>query len=128
MSCHDIGRGMASVGEKVLRLYDARKYDEETAKQLLLATIMGVNYCDGNSYEAAASLRCRCAQCLREVDDPERELVFGERVFQEYSGIYDADAPAGEDAEFVQSLYMKDKLLAPQLCHDCLRELKTDFS
>lgn len=27
MSCHDIGRGMASEGREVLRLYDKQKFD-----------------------------------------------------------------------------------------------------
>ena len=121
LSCHDIGRGMAAVGREVLRLYDEGKYDLATAKQLLLATLKGVNWCDGNSYEAAASLAFRCASCLKASDSPKRDLIFGERYFLNESGIYEEDGLDSEDAIFVQSLYMDDKLMAPQLCEECLK-------
>ena len=78
MSCHDIGRGMAYVGSEVLRLYDEGKFDTDTAKRLLWATLKGVHWCDGNESEAAQSLDGRCAHCLRKVELPETELVFGD--------------------------------------------------
>lgn len=126
MSCHDIGRGMASVGREVLRLYDEGRYDKDTAIQLIRATLKGVNWCDGNSYEAAASLSCRCAHCFRKVNTPKDDLVFGSRFFAEESEVYDYEELESEDAAFVHLLYMDDKLLAPQVCHDCLRLLQQE--
>lgn len=128
MSCHDIGRGMASVGREVLRLYDEGRYDKDTAIQLILATLKGVNWCDGNSYEAATSLSCRCAHCFQKVNTPKDDLIFGSRFFAEESEVYDDDIFESEDAVFVHSLYMKDKLLAPQVCHECLLLLKQEAS
>lgn len=116
MSCHDIGRGMAYVGSEVLRLYDEGKFDIDTAKQLLWATLKGVHWCDGNESEAAESLDGRCAHCLKRVDSPETELVF--------------DNPRGqadpEASDFVWKLWRDHdrKLLAPQVCHSCLDALR----
>ena len=128
MSCHDIGRGMASVGREVLRLYDKGRYDKDTAVQLIRVTLKGVNWCDGNSYEAATSLSCRCAYCFQRVDAPKDDLIFGSRFFAEESEVYDYDGFNGEDAAFVHSLYMEDKLLAPQVCHKYLLLLKQEAS
>lgn len=126
MSCHDIGRGMASVGREVLRLYDEGKYDRDTAKQLILATLNGVNWCDGNSYEAAVSLAFRCAHCLKKTEDPKNDLVISSTFFANASKIYEYDNLESEDAAFVEFLYMEDKLMAPQVCHDCLRLLRKE--
>ena len=126
MSCHDIGRGMAFVGREVLRLYDEGKYDAETTKQLLMTTIRGVNWCDGNSYEAAVSLAGRCAHCLRKAESPKEELVFSDSYFSRESEVYDYndDDFKSEDVLFVESLYQEDKIMAPILCHECLEKLR----
>lgn len=105
MSCHDIGRGMAYVGSEVLRLYDEGKFDTDTAKRLLWATLKGVHWCDGNESEAAQSLDGRCAHCLRKVELPETELVFGDSREQN-------DRAA---SDFVWSLDRDRKILAPQV-------------
>ena len=125
MSCHDIGRGMASVGREVLRLYDEQKFDIDTAKQLLWATIRGVNWCDGNGYEAAGSLECRCANCLKKVSSPKDELIFGSRYFAEVSGIAREEFPIEEEDQQIEKLYMKDVLMAPQVCRKCYQVLVT---
>lgn len=116
--CYDI--------REVLRLYDEGKYDRHTAKQLILATLKGVNWCDGNSYEAAVSLAFRCAHCLKKTENPKEDLIFTSRFFANTSDIYDYDDLESEDAAFVESLYMEDKFLAPQICHDCLRRLRLE--
>ena len=107
MSCHDIGWGMASVGREVLRLYDEQKFDLDTVKQLLLATIRGVNWCDGNSYEAAESLECRCANCLKKVPSPRDALIFGSQYFTGVSGLSREEFPADCEDWKVEELYIK---------------------
>lgn len=122
MSCHDIGRGMASVGRVVLALYDEGRYDLETAKKLLQATINGVNWCDGNYYEAEESLAGRCAVCLRKSNSPEIELVFGNRYSAKISGVSDV-----EEDEFVSKLYCDRKILTDILCKGCYAQLKKNL-
>ena len=69
MSCHDIGRGMNSVVEKIVELYDEGKYSMDTAKKLIVAARKGVHWCDGNEDEATASIRrCRCGRCLKKLN------------------------------------------------------------
>jgi hypothetical protein len=122
MSCHDIGRGMAAVGRVVLDLYDEGCYDLETAKKLLQATINGVNWCDGNYYEAEESLAGRCSVCLKKSNSPETELVFGNRYSAKISGVSDA-----EENEFVSKLYCDRKILTDILCRDCYEQLSKNF-
>ena len=52
MSCHDIGRGMNSVANVVLDLYESGQISKEGASRLVLACRKGVNWCDGNEGEA----------------------------------------------------------------------------
>lgn len=119
MSCHEIGKGMASVGEEILRLFDEQRYDVETARQLLQATIRGVSWCDGNKDEAEVSLVGRCACCLKKVDSPKDDLVFGDQYFAELSGVRMEDED--EDRQ-VLNLYMEEKILAPQICRACYKK------
>ena len=121
MSCHDIGRGMASVGEKVLTLYDSGRIDRDTPKELLEATIKGVNWCDGNEYEAEVSMAGRCAHCLEKATSPE-QLVFGNDYFADESFPGCSDRKESISTRFVKQLYSDRKLLAPSLCHKCLAE------
>lgn len=75
MSCHDIGRGMNSVVNVVVDLYDKKKIEKEVAKTLIMACRKGVHWCDGNEYEATESIRrCRCGKCLEVV--PEGNYLF----------------------------------------------------
>lgn len=122
MSCHEIGRGMASVGRVVLDLYDEGCYDLETAKRLLQATIKGVNWCDGNEYEAEESLAGRCAVCLKKSNSPETELVFGNRYSAKISGVSNA-----EEDEFVNKLYYDRQILTDILCKECYEQLKKNL-
>lgn len=65
MSCHSIGRGMASVAKVVLNEYDSGHIPYESAFRLLMACRDGVNWCDGNEYEATSDFEDRCGLCLR---------------------------------------------------------------
>jgi len=121
MSCHDIGRGMASVGRVVLDLYDKGRFDLNTAKELLEATIRGVNWCDGNDYEAAVSLAGRCAECLKKAQSPESDLIFGNSYFANKSGVDDV-----VKNEIVEKLYCDSKIMASILCKDCYAKLNEE--
>ena len=75
MSCHDIGRGMNSVVKVVIELFDSGKMELEATREIIAACRKGVNWCDGNEYEAIACIRrCRCGKCLRKV--PKDEYLF----------------------------------------------------
>lgn len=56
MSCHDVGRALNSVGAVVLGMYDKGRIPLEEARELLVATRLGVHWCDGNEYEAVDEL------------------------------------------------------------------------
>lgn len=70
MSCHDIGRGMNSVVDKVIVLLDDGYVSLEAARAIIAACRKGVYWCDGNEYEAVASIRrCRCGKCLKVIKE-----------------------------------------------------------
>jgi hypothetical protein len=52
MSCHDIGRGMASVAKVVISLYESKQIDKQAVIRLIHACRKGVHWCDGNEGEA----------------------------------------------------------------------------
>lgn len=69
MSCHDIGRGMNSVVKKVIFLLDNNKISTESAREIIAACRIGVNWCDGNEDEAVECIRkSRCGWCLRKIE------------------------------------------------------------
>ena len=52
MSCHNIGRGMASVAKVVINLYESNQINKGAAVRLIHACRKGVHWCDGNEDEA----------------------------------------------------------------------------
>ena len=69
MSCHDVGRALNSVGAVVLGMYDKGRIPLEEARELLVATRLGVHWCDGNEYEAVDELsKNHCGHCLRKLE------------------------------------------------------------
>lgn len=52
MSCHNIGRGMASVANVVIDLYEGNQISKDAAVRLIHACRRGVYWCDGNENEA----------------------------------------------------------------------------
>lgn len=52
MSCHDIGRGMASVAKVIINLYESNQINKGAAVRLIHACRKGVHWCDGNEGEA----------------------------------------------------------------------------
>lgn len=71
MSCHDIGRGMNSVANVVLDLYESGQINKESASRLVLAFREGVNWCDGNESETVADVveRGYCGLCFEKKPD-----------------------------------------------------------
>lgn len=68
MSCHDIGRGINTIVERIVELYDEGKYSTETARDLIATSRNGVHWCDGNEDEAVECIRrCRCGRCLKKM-------------------------------------------------------------
>ena len=89
MSCHYIGRGLDSVANVVLDLYESQQISKEGAVRLILACRKGVNWCDGNEGEAIAGTvkRGYCGLCFEKKENltnvfdnelrcPERDEVF----------------------------------------------------
>ena len=91
MSCHDVGRALNSVGAVVLGMYDKGRIPLEEARELLVATRLGVHWCDGNEYEAVDELsKNHCGHCLRklevgaplyDVDDVSRDVPDRYRMY-----------------------------------------------
>lgn len=66
MSCHDIGRGMDSVTQVVAEMYINGEITKDVAYRLFRALQKGVHWCDGNEYEATASIsNMLCGRCLK---------------------------------------------------------------
>ncbi len=73
MSCHDIGRGMNSVVRTTITLLDKDEISIEAAKEILWSCAKGVNWCDGNRYEAVDYIQgCRCGRCLKKLPKGEK--------------------------------------------------------
>ena len=90
MSCHDIGRGMDSVTQVVIKMYDAGEITIKTALKLFTALKKGVYWCDGNENEAVQSIfNCRCGNCLK-------KMKTGEKLFNIY------DSPSGIEKKFLR--------------------------
>ena len=58
MSCHDIGRGMASVANVIIELYEGGQIGKDAAIRLVCACRKGVHWCDGNEDEAMETGLC----------------------------------------------------------------------
>lgn len=69
MSCHNIGKGMNSVVEVVVDLFEHDKIDLNACKEIIRACKQGVYWCDGNSEEAIACINENyCGNCLKRID------------------------------------------------------------
>lgn len=66
MSCHNIGRALNQVQEKILELYEEKRYDLDTTKKLLAQSMDALWCCDGNPGEASLYLnRNYCSDCFK---------------------------------------------------------------
>lgn len=83
MSCHNIGRGMDSVTKVVAQMYINNEITKDVAFRLFKALRKGVNWCDGNEYEATESIsEVLCGRCLKQYSDGEKpvNLYYAEDV------------------------------------------------
>ncbi len=87
MSCHDIGRGMASVANVVIGLYEGNQIGKEAAVHLIRACRKGVHWCDGNEGEAVETVvkAGYCGLCFEKKESLSN--VFDNDI--EYPGTYD---------------------------------------
>ena len=105
MSCHDVGRAMNSVVKVAIELYDAEKIDKEATIKIIRACARGVNWCDGNEYEATDYIRrCRCGRCLKMVPK-------GEKLYSVWYVSHDVPKPYDIRKEF--------SLASDGLCMEC---------
>ncbi len=115
MSCHDIGRGLNSVVEVVITLYDEGKLDTETARVIIAACRKGVHWCDGNEGEAVMCLhKCRCGKCLKVVEKADELLPLWETSlsWREVSKIAERE---------------NDELAIEELCRTCFDEVLYEY-
>ncbi|MFI3213407.1 MAG: hypothetical protein R3Y24_08685 [Eubacteriales bacterium] len=74
MSCHNIGRGMDSVVQTVIGMYDNKELSLMATKKVIRSAREGVHWCDGNEYEAIDCIRgIRCGCCLENIEEVEEE-------------------------------------------------------
>lgn len=117
MSCHSIGHGMNSVVKKVLELYDSGEVGMDQTRTLIAACRKGVNYCDGNEYEATECMdSCRCGRCLK-------TFVKGERFFS----LYDVsdEISRRQMREIVNN--NNSPLATDSLCEECFDDVINTF-
>ena len=108
MSCHSIGRGLNSVMEVVVELYEEGKIPAEAVRLLGQQAMRAVNYCDGNADEAVEVLtESRCGRCLKKVAST-NELFNVYEVSYDSKRTYDQKDPMEVEP-----------LASPALCADC---------
>lgn len=79
MSCHDIGRGVDFIIEKVLDMYDHGKISKEATWEMLNTFPNAVNYCDGNIDEALDTMTyTHCSGCLKKYSEEENAVLFND--------------------------------------------------
>ncbi len=111
MSCHDIGRGMDSVTQVAIEMYDNGELNRNAALKLFTALKKGVNWCDGNEGEAVASIiYCRCGKCLR-------KMTTGEKFYD----IHDASMSVTGSSWDILKNY-KENYAGWYFCQDCFDE------
>lgn len=104
MSCHDIGRGMASVVDQVVEEYSNNKIELSPARRIIRSCVKGVRWCDGNDYEALQTIMDNtCGWCLRRMI-PRQDFLYD---------ITDVD----------ESFFEMEDLASSCVCEKCLAEL-----
>lgn len=114
MSCHDIGRALNSVQEKILELYEAKKLDKEITRELLLVSTKAVWWCDGNEYEATKTFDLSyCGNCLEQGAEGDYLYSLWEAdVKQDFSARY----------KFLSAFEKKHRLVGSYLCEKCFEK------
>lgn len=106
MSCHDIGRGMDSVAKVVASMYIKKEITKDVAIRLFKALRSGVNYCDGNEYEAVESLsELLCGCCLEQFTKTNAPLYIWDELDEYYSKFEKGEEISSEAALKCEDLY-----------------------
>lgn len=122
MSCHDIGRGLNTVVQVVMTLFDEGKVDLDAAREIVYACRKGVHWCDGNEYEALESIYTyRCGRCLERVE--KGGLLFDTNDFWRLSYRSDRDLPDGNKIRD----NCKIQLASHKLCRECFVRVVNDY-
>lgn len=67
MSCHEIGRGLSNVTERIFQMYDEGRIPKEAMYDILEAVKSGTYFCDGNTGETLEYVNSnRCILCLKQ--------------------------------------------------------------
>ena len=119
MSCHDIGRGMNSVIEVVIGLYDDGKISTESAGEIIKACRRGVHWCVGNEVEAVGALAfTRCGVCLKKIPEGKE--------------LYDLVDAYGVEVEHTdcEKIFQKAQyeLAYPSVCGKCMDKIITEWT
>lgn len=122
MSCHDIGRGLDTVVQVVMKLFDEGKVSLDAAREIVYTCRIGVHWCDGNEYEALDSIYTyRCGRCLGRVE--KGGLLFNTNDFLRLSYRNDRDLPKYEEITDEG----KVKLASHRLCRECFIREVNDY-
>lgn len=122
MSCHHIGKGLNTVVQVVMKLFDEGKISVDAAREIIYACRKGVHWCDGNEYEALESIYTyRCGLCLRIIE--KGDLLFDTNDFWSLSYKTGRDLP--KDYEITDK--GKVKLASHCLCRECFIQAINDY-
>lgn len=106
MSCHDIGRGMDSVTRVVAEMYINDEITKEVAFRLFRALRKGVNWCDGNEYEATASISgVLCGRCLKVFEDGDDVIEVWDTIADLHGKVYHSRDGGNKYVEQFEELY-----------------------
>ena len=92
MSCHDIGRAMNDIIMTIIDMYEDNLIEKDPAIKLIYTCRKGVNWCDGNEYEAIEDIvkSGYCGLCFEKTGDLtsvfENDLGYPEcyKVYESY--------------------------------------------
>ena len=111
MSCHDIGRGMNTVVYKTMGLYQSGKIEKQAAKEIIEKCRKGVNWCDGNEYEAIDCIEGRvCGYCMNIVNK-------NEKMYRLYDALY------WDTIKKIEAKISDEKLITFSYCKECFKNL-----
>lgn len=67
MSCHNIGMGINTITQVVIKMYEKKQMSKDAFLKIINACKKGVNWCDGNEGEAIIALMEAgyCGLCLQ---------------------------------------------------------------
>ena len=113
MSCHNIGRGIKTIINKIVALYEEGRYSADTARELIAAARRGVHWCDGNEDEAIDEIRrCYCGRCLKKMNK-------GAYLFS----VWEVSGDVTQPYDIIDCKRIEDELplASDRLCEECFK-------